>query len=147
MRIPLLQRDFMALRQGISQHLSLLPKKNYHNIPFKNRAIYFKPYKNASFFFIRVNSVVSTAMSPAVSSSDNVNFNKLLRRLEREGLKRIRMFTSICMIYAVFWGPLFLTVAFGGRASEEGRGLASVGPPKDPTSHQVRKYTTRSQCQ
>ncbi len=78
-------------------------------------------------------------MGPTVagSSGDDATYNKLLRRLELEGLQRIRMFTTICMIYAVFWGPLFLTVAFGARASEEGRGLASVGPPKDPASHQV----------
>lgn len=86
--------------------------------------------------------MVATVASPAVagSSDDDSNFHKLLRRLECEGLQRIRMFTTICIVYALFWGPLFLVVAFGSRASEEGRGLASVGPPKDPASHQVTLY-------
>ena len=82
--------------------------------------------------------------SPAVvcnaDDEENSNFHKLLKRLECEGLQRIRMFTTICIVYALFWGPLFLVVAFGSAASEEGRGLASVGPPKDPTSHQVTLY-------
>ena len=86
--------------------------------------------------------VVATVASPAVAggAEDDSNFHKLLRRLECEGLQRIRMFTTICIVYALFWGPLFLVVAFGSRASEEGRGLASVGPPKDPVSHQVTLY-------
>ena len=82
--------------------------------------------------------MVTTAATPAVE--DDTNFQKMLRRLERDGLQRIRMFTTICMVYVLFWGPLFLVVAFGSRASEEGRGLASVGPPKDPVSHQVTLY-------
>lgn len=85
--------------------------------------------------------MVTTVSTPAsVASQEDTNFHKMLRRLERDGLQRIRMFTTICMVYAVFWGPLFLVVAFGSRASEEGRGLASVGPPKDPVSHQVTLY-------
>ncbi|XP_032793534.2 uncharacterized protein LOC116930242 isoform X1 [Daphnia magna] len=91
---------------------------------------------------VRVTGVVATIAGPAVAGNtdDNSNFHKLLRRLECEGLQRIRMFTTICIVYALFWGPLFLVVAFGSRASEEGRGLASVGPPKDPASHQVTLY-------
>ena len=90
----------------------------------------------------KINRVVATIAGPAVAGNtdDNSNFHKLLRRLECEGLQRIRMFTTICIVYALFWGPLFLVVAFGSRASEEGRGLASVGPPKDPASHQVTLY-------
>lgn len=89
-----------------------------------------------------IDRVVATIAGPAVAGNtdDNSNFHKLLRRLECEGLQRIRMFTTICIVYALFWGPLFLVVAFGSRASEEGRGLASVGPPKDPASHQVTLY-------
>lgn len=82
--------------------------------------------------------MVTTVATPAVE--EDSNFQKMLRRLERDGLQRIRMFTTICMVYVLFWGPLFLVVAFGSRASEEGRGLASVGPPKDPVSHQVTLY-------
>lgn len=84
-------------------------------------------------------TVASTTVA-GNSSEEDSNFHKLLRRLEYEGLQRIRMFTTICIVYALFWGPLFLVVAFGSRASEEGRGLASVGPPKDPASHQVTLY-------
>ena len=71
------------------------------------------------------------------------NVTRLLHRLEHEGLQRIRMFTMVCLVYVVFWGPLFLTVVFGGQSGQhqsEGRGLASVGPPKDPLSHQVTLY-------
>ena len=79
--------------------------------------------------------VGATVVSPALegSAEDDSNFQKLLRRLECEGLQRIRMFTTICIVFALFWGSLFL-------ASDEGRGLASVGPPKDPVSHQVTLY-------
>ena len=65
---------------------------------------------------------------------------KFIQRLEIEGIQRIRMFTTICIVYALFWGPLFLVIIFGSRSTEEGRGLASVGPPKDPASHQVTLY-------
>ena len=72
------------------------------------------------------------------------NVARLLRRLEHEGLQRIRMFTTVCLVYVVFWGPLFMAVVFGGQSGaqnqSEGRGLASVGPPKDPISHQVTLY-------
>lgn len=50
------------------------------------------------------------------------------------------MFTTICSVYALFWGPLFLVVIFGSRSTEEGRGLASVGPPQNPAWHQVSLY-------
>ena len=85
--------------------------------------------------------VVSTVSSAAAApAEENSNLKKFIQRLETEGIQRIRMFTTICSVYALFWGPLFLVVIFGSRSSEEGRGLASVGPPQNPAWHQVSLY-------
>ena len=90
--------------------------------------------------FLAYRRVASTVVSAAVPVEESSNLKKFIQRLEIEGIQRIRMFTTICIVYALFWGPLFLAVIFGSRSSEEGRGLASVGPPKDPASHQVTLY-------
>ena len=85
---------------------------------------------------------MSTILGQPPPEEDKGNtIHQLIRRLEAEGIRRIRMFTTICVVYGLFWGPLFSVIVFGGGSTTgEGRSLASSGPPKDPASHQVMLY-------
>ena len=84
--------------------------------------------------------MVSTILNSSDEQRKSANLQQLIERLEQEGIRRIRMFTLVCVTYCLFWGPLFLAIVFGASTNEEGRGLAATGPPKDPTSHQVMLY-------
>ncbi len=85
--------------------------------------------------------MVSSILGQPGPEEDKSTVHQLVQRLEAEGIRRIRMFTTVCVVYGLFWGPLFSMIVFGGGStSGEGRSLASVGPPKDPASHQVMLY-------